>query len=187
MLFLSTGRAAAAEPKPPRMYEGMPNGAQNYAAFVELWDEFLYWRDPKRAAREQSLVDVAGLETDVYPDYGAAAIATRLRQLREFQDELDDFAVNEWPLAQQVEFLAVRAKLDEEEFTLRVSKPWSRDPGFYVDRMLRLTFTELRRRSAGRIRASTRRHSRTRGARQEKPRRGRGGLCRPRHLQSVQF
>jgi hypothetical protein len=88
-------------------------------------------------------VDVAGLETDVYPDYSSVTIATRLQELRQFQTELDDFAVVEWPLRQQVEFLAVRAKIDEEEFTLRVSKPWSRDPGFYVDRMLRLTFSEL--------------------------------------------
>ena len=48
-----------------------------------------------------------------------------------------------WPQSQQIDFLAVRAKLDEREFTLRISKPWSRDPGFYVDRMLRLAFVEL--------------------------------------------
>jgi hypothetical protein len=142
-LFLMIGRAAAAEPKAPKVYDGMPNGTQTYAAFVTLWDEFLYWRDPKSAAKAQSLVDVAGLETDVYPDYGSEAIATRLQQLSGLQDKLDDFAVIDWPLRQQVEFLAARAKIDEEEFTLRVSKPWSRDPGFYVDRMLRPAFTEL--------------------------------------------
>ena len=142
-LLLFMGRIAAAEPTPLPVYDGMPNGTQGYAAFVKLWDEFLYWRDPESAAKEQSLVDVAGLETDVYPDYGSEAIAKRLRQLRGFQGRLDDFAVIGWPLRQQVEFLAVRAKIDEEEFTLRVSKPWSRDPGFYADRMLRLTFTEL--------------------------------------------
>ncbi len=126
-----------------RVFDGMPDGDQQYAALVRLWDDFLFWQDPKNAGKEKSLVDVAGLETDVYPDYSKSAIAVRLRKLGEFQDELQDFAVVDWPLAQQVEFLAIRAKLDEEEFTLRVSKPWSRDPGFYVDRMLRLTFAEL--------------------------------------------
>jgi hypothetical protein len=140
-LFLTVGQVA--EPSPAPTYAGMPDGAQPYAEFVSLWEEFLYWRDPKSAAKEKSLVDVAGLETDVYPDYGAKAMATRLRKLRTFQATLNKFAVVDWPLRQQVEFLAVRAKMDEEEFTLRVSKPWSRDPGFYVDRMLRLTFTEL--------------------------------------------
>ncbi len=121
----------------------MPDGAQDYATFVDLWDEYLRWQDPKSATKEKSLVDIAGLETEVYPDYGATAMDTRLRELGRFQDALDGFAVVEWPLRQQVEFLAVRAKMDEEEFTLRVSRPWARDPGFYVDRMLRVTFTEL--------------------------------------------
>ena len=135
------GSQALADSSPT--YDGMPDGEQDYATFVELWDDYLFWLDPKNAGKEKSLVDVAGLETDVYPDYSAQAIATRLQELGEFQQQLEDFAVVDWPLGQQVEFLAVRAKMDEEAFTLRVSKPWSRDPGFYVDRMLRLTFAEL--------------------------------------------
>ena len=124
-------------------YPGMPDGRETYESFVTLYDEFLFWRDPKSAAKEQSLVDVAGLETDVYPDYSADAMSTRLAELNAFQSRLGGFAVRSWPREQQVEFLAVRAKLDQEEFTLTVSKPWSRDPGFYVDRMLRPTFTDL--------------------------------------------
>lgn len=143
MALLILVRGAAAEPTSRQAYDGMPNGTQSYAEFVKLWGEFLVWQDPRSAARERSLVDVAGLETDVYPDFGLEAMATRLRQLRQFQGRLDEFAVIDWPRSQQVEFLAVRAKIDEEEFTLRVSRPWSRDPGFYVDRMLRLTFTPL--------------------------------------------
>ena len=141
--FLTFGHASAADPQASRSFDGMPQGTRDYAAFVELWDDYLYWQDPKSAMKEQSLVDVAGLENDVYPDFGSKAMATRLRELRKFQDALDDFAVVDWPLRQQVEFLAVRARMDEEEFTLRVSRPWARDPGFYVDRMLRVTFTEL--------------------------------------------
>ena len=143
IVLLAAGTATAGAPAARPAYDGMPQGGQDYAALVELWDDFLDWQDPKSAGKEKSLIDVAGLETDVYPDYSAQVIAARLRKLREFQRELDDFSVTDWPLRQQVEFLAVRAKIDEEEFTLRVSKPWSRDPGFYVDRMLRLTFTQL--------------------------------------------
>lgn len=144
VLISLAGQAAVAdEPATARSFAGMPDGAHDYGALVELWDAFLYWQDPKSAGKEKSLVDVAGLETDVYPDYSAEAIALRLQELGRFQRKLEDFGVVGWPLGQQVEFLAVRAKMDEEEFTLRVSKPWSRDPGFYVDRMLRLTFTDL--------------------------------------------
>jgi hypothetical protein len=42
-----------------------------------------------------------------------------------------------------VDYLAVRSRLDQYDFTLRRSRPWARDPGFYVDRMLWVTFTEL--------------------------------------------
>ena len=140
---LASGLAFADAPAARQVYAGMPDGDRDYSTFVQLWDEFLFWRDPKSARKENSLVDVAGLETDVYPDYSASAMAAKLQELRSFQAQLEDFAVADWPLAQQVEFLAVRAKIDEEEFTLRVSRPWARDPGFYVDRMLRLTFTKL--------------------------------------------
>jgi len=127
----------------PVHYAGMPQGELDYDEFVELWDSFLHWRDPAAATKTRSLTDVAGLETDVYPDFGAEAMASRLTQLRNFQERLNRFAVHTWATGRQVEFLAVRASLDQEEFTLRVSRPWSRDPGFYVDRMLRLTFTDL--------------------------------------------
>jgi hypothetical protein len=33
--------------------------------------------------------------------------------------------------------------MDQHDFMLQVSKPWERDPGFYVDRMQRLTFVDL--------------------------------------------
>jgi hypothetical protein len=124
-LVLLGGQAFADDAAEPRVFDGMPDGGQEYTALVELWDDFLYWQGSRK------------------PDYSADAIVARVRELGEFQRKLEEFGVAGWPLDQQVEFLAVRAKIDEEEFTLRVSKPWSRDPGFYVDRMLRLTFTEL--------------------------------------------
>ena len=135
--------AAAAQAVDAELFQGMPRGESAYPEFLELWDAFLLWRDPATAKKAQPLADVAGLETDVYPDFGADAMAARLSELRSFQARLDEFAVHQWTLDKQVEFLAVRAKLDQEEFTLRISRPWSRDPGFYVDRMIRLTFTEL--------------------------------------------
>jgi hypothetical protein len=124
-------------------YDGMPTGEKSYDEFVALFDSFLSWLDPDQAKKQQALVDVAGLETQVFPDFGAAAMAARLAELQNFQSALDTFAVHAWPRQQQVEFLAVRARMDQEEFTLRVSRPWSRDPGFYVDRLLRPTFTDL--------------------------------------------
>ena len=123
--------------------EGMPAGSGSYQDVVALFQEFLAWQDPQRASGERPNRDIAGAAAAVHPDYGAAAVAARVAQMEAFQDRLTDMAVVDWPLAGQVEYLAVRSRFDQHEFTLKVSRPWSRDPGFYVDQMLRLTFADL--------------------------------------------
>lgn len=143
LLLFSSVLANASEPSTSRIFDGMPVGPQGYEQFVALCEAFFVWRDPKSASKQRSLVDVAGSDADVYPDYSAVAIHTQLRALSKFQDALYNFTVVDWPLSRQVEWLAVRAKMDEEAFKRRISKPWSRDPGFYVDRMLRITFVDL--------------------------------------------
>lgn len=135
-LFLALPATAA-------RYDGMPSGSGSYADLVELYDEFLMYKDPARALKQQPLRDVAGNPTDIYPDYGSRAVAERRKQLADFQRRMQKMNVVDWPQDQQVDFLAVRSRLDQHEFLLNVSKPWSRDPGFYVDQMLRLTFVDL--------------------------------------------
>lgn len=112
--------SVAAE-KPP---VGMPNGSGSYEDLVALFDEFDEWRNAEI-------------------EYDAAVVAVRQQEMAELQQRLADMAVVEWKLAQQVDYLAVRSRFDEVEFMLRVSRPWFRDPGFYADRMLPVTFTEL--------------------------------------------
>ncbi|MEX1310280.1 MAG: DUF885 family protein [Candidatus Sulfomarinibacteraceae bacterium] len=113
--------ASAAAEGPP---VGMPDGGGSYDDLVALFDEFHDW----------SRADVG---------YDAAVAAVRQKEIAEFQERLADMAVVEWQRAQQVDWLAVRSRFDEVDFTLRVSRPWFRDPGFYTDRMLQVTFTEL--------------------------------------------
>lgn len=124
-------------------YEGMPDGSGDYDDLVALYDEFLQWKDPARASRSQPLKDVAGQPTDVFPDYGRAAVDQRRAKLSEFQSRMQDMAVADWDVSRQAEYLAVRSRLDQHDFLLNVSRPWARDPGFYVDQMLRLTFVDL--------------------------------------------
>ena len=124
-LLLTSGVALHAAEAPGKYYDGMPGGTGNYADFVELWDEFREWRNEPRS------------------EFGKDAIARRQEQLSDFRARLDGVAVDQWMLSQQAEFLAVRAKFDQEDFRLRISRPWARDPGFYVDRLLRVTFTDL--------------------------------------------
>lgn len=135
--------AALGAPAVAARFEGMPSGDGSYEDLVELYQEFLMYKDPARARKEQPLKDVAGSPADVYPDYGSKAVEQRRRQLAEFQGRMQDMDVGNWVQNQQVDFLAVRSRLDQHHFLLDVSRPWSRDPGFYVDQMLRITFTEL--------------------------------------------
>ncbi|MGA9574812.1 MAG: DUF885 family protein, partial [Lysobacterales bacterium] len=64
-------------------------------------------------------------------------------KIKEFQTRIQDMNVASWNLSQQVDYLAVRSRLNQADFILQISRPWARDPGFYVDRMLWVTFTEL--------------------------------------------
>ena len=123
--------------------EGMPDGSGSYDDLVALYQEFLEFSDPERASGDRPNRDIAGRPAEVYPDYGEAAVEQRRETMRSLQDRLEDMAVLDWELDRQVDYLAVRSRFDQFDFTLNVSRPWSRDPGFYVDQMLRITFADL--------------------------------------------
>lgn len=114
--------AAAAEAGPPR-------GTQDYPALVSLFTSFNAWKDPK--------------PVDGVVDYSPATVAKRRTELRAFQARLPDFAVASWDRHRQVDYLAVRAQMDQQDFILNVTKPWARDPGMYVDELQQLAYTEL--------------------------------------------
>jgi hypothetical protein len=136
VLASATRFAAAADAAGP------PQGKGTHADLVALLDEFLQWQDPARAKgnNDEWLLETAGKDAS---DFSAAAVDKRRAKMQELQAKLADMNVASWNRKQQVDYLAVRARFDQENFTLNVSKPWSRDPGFYVEQMLRGTFTEL--------------------------------------------
>ena len=76
-------------------------------------------------------------------DYSRRSMDERLERLRTLRSRLEDMNVAAWPREQQAEYLAVRALFDQQEFLLRVSRPWARDPGFYVDQLQRFAFVSL--------------------------------------------
>lgn len=110
--------AAAASP---------PSGAGSYASLITLTETFFDWKQ---------------LGSDPLKRSSAQATA-RLAELGQMQTSLADMAVASWDRGEQADYLALRSAMDQHEFLLRISKPWARDPGFYVDRMQRLAFVEL--------------------------------------------
>jgi hypothetical protein len=105
----------------------IPAGKGSYPDLVELFDEFIAFRD----------------SGDAQADFSAQAVEKRRQQMQQFQARIDDMNVVAWDQPQQVDYLAVRSRLNQYDFNLQRIRPWARDPGFYVDQMLYVTFTEL--------------------------------------------
>lgn len=89
-----------------------------YDDLIKLFHEFREFQKPRI--------------TDGVPDYSAAAMRDQWEGLREFQDRLAAMDFRAWPIAQQVDYLIVRAEMNGLEFNHRVLRPWSKDPCFYL-------------------------------------------------------
>ncbi len=106
---------------------GPPAGSGDYASLVALTEEFFAWKARGADPLERSASQAGG----------------RLAELTALQARLRDMNVASWNRSRQADYLALRGAMDQHEFLLRVSRPWERDPGYYVDRMQRLTFVDL--------------------------------------------
>ncbi len=90
----------------------------DYDDLVELFLEF----------RELQEVKI----TDWVPDYTPAALEAQRHGLQDFRRRLNGMDISDWPIEQKVEYHLVRSEMNGLDFYLRVLKPWSRDPGFYL-------------------------------------------------------
>jgi len=109
---------------------GNPDDVGSYNDLIVLFENFVAWRDTPPPV-------------DGIIDYSIDAVARRRIEMQRFQQHLSNIGITRWDRPQEVDYLAVRAQFDEQDFLLNIAKPWSRDPGFYVDKMLYLAFTEL--------------------------------------------
>jgi len=66
------------------------------------------------------------------PDYTAETTSRRHRELKTYQSRLMSFAIDDWPVAQQVDWHIVRAEMNGMDFNIRILKPWMRDPAYYT-------------------------------------------------------
>lgn len=119
---------------------GPPDGSRPYEDLVRLFDDYREARAPN--AWNANFNDPDAPNHGLV-DYSRKTTAARLKEMKRIRAALEDLAVAQWPRERQSEFLAVRAQIDAEIFRLTVSRPWARDPGFYVDQLLRFTFTDL--------------------------------------------
>jgi len=107
---------------------GPPRGRGSYQDTLAVWDAFLAWRGGWSART---------------PDWSAAGMAAERAAMDGFLSRIEDMNVAGMDRGQRAEWLAARAKMLEHQFLIEVAKPWERDPGFYVDKLLDIGFAEL--------------------------------------------
>ena len=127
----------------------LPAGNGTYEDLIQLTQDFVAFQESADDPDSQILEDSEGRPISPVPDHSDQAVADRLESIVGFQSRIDDMNVINWPLDQKVDWMAVRSRLNQQEFTLVVLKPWARDPGFYVDQMMRTAFTHLPVKGAG--------------------------------------
>ena len=89
-----------------------PTGKGSYPDLVELFDEFLTFRD----------------SGDAEADFSAQAVAQRRDQMQQFQARIDDMNAVSWDPAQQVDYLAVRSRLNQYTLPCSASGPGRATP-----------------------------------------------------------
>lgn len=107
------------------VYAG-PLTAAPRADVVTVFEDFQAWKLPA--------------VPDGYVDYGPAALAARGVALEALYTRLEAMPVQSWPIADQVDWFTVRALVNEARFIHRVTRPWHRDPVFYLQNLLPLAF-----------------------------------------------
>jgi hypothetical protein len=84
-------------------------------AFFQAWREF------------QHPVMVQGA-----PDYSAEAMAAQHRSLANYQARLAAFDTTGWSVTEQIDVHIIRAEMNGLDFDHRVTRPWARNPAFYM-------------------------------------------------------
>lgn len=117
---------------------GPPKGRGSYQDMATLNADFLRWQNLSPADGDDSV----GVASRVR-DFSAPTVAKRRAEMARYLARMQDMNVSAWDRSQQVDWLAVRAKMLQQHFTLMVGKPWERDPGFYVDQMQSVAYANL--------------------------------------------
>ena len=76
-------------------------------------------------------------------DYSPEAIARQRKAVDELQRDFRTIDAKTWPVAKKVDYLLVRGRLNDLDFEHRVLRPWSRDPGLYVDMVREVPYVAL--------------------------------------------
>jgi uncharacterized protein (DUF885 family) len=117
----------------------LAQASPEYDELVALFGDF-------RSARAPAVWSAAFDDPDApygVVDYSEPAVAQRIARIDALERRLRSIDHDAWTVAEKADYLAVKAQIAGERFHLEVSRPWARDPGVYVDPLLRLAFSNL--------------------------------------------
>jgi hypothetical protein len=66
------------------------------------------------------------------PDYSKAAMQAKAKSLKDLSARLHKLVPDAWPLRQQSDYRLIEAEMNGLDFSMRVLRPWARDPSFYA-------------------------------------------------------
>jgi hypothetical protein len=89
-------------------------------SYRDLVETFTEWRQFEQAPLR-----------DGAPDYTAERMQAVRAGIVKFRQRLAGFAIDEWPVEQQIDWHLLRAEINGLDFHVRVLQPWSRDPAYY--------------------------------------------------------
>lgn len=107
--------AIACAPAPPVAEEAAPGAHDDLLQFFE---DFRVFQEPEFV--------------DGVPDYTAEAMARQRNGLEDYKRRLHAIDISEWTVSEQIDHHLVRAEMKGLDFHHRVTRPWSRDPAFYL-------------------------------------------------------
>lgn len=116
-IVLSTTLAVTIGTSLPRT-TGAQSSPASYQGLTRLFEE---WRAFERPAQRNGA-----------PDYTVAAMAQKHAELRNWIARLSAIDTTGWTTEQQIDWHLVRTEMNGLDFSIRVLKPWERDPAWYV-------------------------------------------------------
>jgi uncharacterized protein (DUF885 family) len=107
-----------------------------------LAHDFWVWRAAEQPASGD---DIPRIErpADWTPDWSAASIAERRKELAAFKERWSNLDPSAWPVPEQVDGRLIGSALARVEWELDVTRNWQRDAGFYIDQTLGSVFVLL--------------------------------------------
>ncbi len=110
---------------PAQEATGVQEAVGTYEELVQIFEEI----------RELDLTKMSDLSEDAFNQ--------RTEKIMGLRERYEIIVPKGWPKDQQIDHQLVHSALSQVLFEHAVSRPWRRDPGFYVDRLSRIPFADV--------------------------------------------